>query len=112
MLSELSSWLGGGSKKKASERRLESRLPGHGVVQIRWADAAGEIRTIETHLINVSTKGFEVRAPHDLDVGTEIEILDPSGQTANAVVLHSRPDFGEFLVGGTAEWNRGAKASE
>ena len=111
MLRELSSWLGG-SKKKAGERRVESRLPGHGVVQLRWAAASGEIRLVETHLINVSTKGFEVRAPDDIEVGTEIEITDASGQIARGVVLHSRPDFGEFRVGGTAEWSRPSDDSE
>ncbi len=100
----LSTWLGG-SKKKSDERRMESRLPGHGVVEVRWADPSGEIRTIDTHLINVSAGGFEVRAREKIDVGSEIEICDPMGRTGRGVVLHSRADFDEYLVGGSADWS-------
>ena len=100
----LTTWFGG-SKKRPDDRRAESRLPGHGLVRIRWADASGTIRTAKTHLINVSTSGFEVRAPQNIEIGAEIEIRDPMGATAHGLVLHSRPDDNEYLVGGTADWN-------
>ena len=101
----LTSWLGG-SKRSADERRTESRLPGHGLARVRWADASGAIRTAETHLINVSTNGFEVRAPENIEIGAEIEIRGPRGWNASGVVLHSRPDCDEYLVGGSADWKQ------
>ena len=86
--------------KEASKVETDHQSPGNVVVEIHWPND-----------LKVDVDLW-VRAPDDIEVGTEIEITDASGQIARGVVLHSRPDFGEFRVGGTAEWSRPSDDSE
>lgn len=102
--SDLTGWLHSNKKPKAEERRREFRLPVHGRVVLDWAESDGERQSLEAHLMNVSSGGFEVRCPRSFEPGTSLRIVDPTGRIGNATVLRSSPDDAEFLVGGQVTW--------
>ncbi len=108
--SDLTGWLRG--KPKEEDRRSENRLPVHDQATLTWRPEAGPEKTTVTNLIDISTLGFKVRCPHEMEIGTQVRLTDSNGKTAEGSIVHCERDEDGYLLGAQAEWETPEAKSE
>jgi hypothetical protein len=108
--SDLTDWLRG--KPKEEDRRSENRLPVHEQAILTWRAEAGSEESAAANLIDISTLGFKVRCPHNMEIGMHVTLTDSNGKTAEGSIVHCERDEDGYLVGAQAEWETPEAKSE